>query len=136
MKHLIRNTLALAVASRLRWRRRIRLDFDSSTYLPKYSATNTLTMTAKLEYDPNLAMGLGHEFNRRFAAEFVYGGAGKPKNPKFLKTSTPNSIAWTSCIISGKKSGPYRGRCRQPRNPAPQPKTQDETQYNLGLGLA
>lgn len=138
MKHLIRNTLALAVASVAMAPAAYARDFDSSTYLTGIFGYEYFDHDRKLEYDPNLAIGLGHEFNRRFATEFVYGGADlEAKNPQIFEDINAKFYRldflyhfreeiWRPYVVAG--AGNYEIQ-------RPSQKTWDETQYNLGLGL-
>lgn len=111
-------------------------DFDSSFYLTGLFGYQYFDSERQLEDDPSLAIGLGREFTRRFAAEIVAGGAdleNKPKdqtdiNARFYRldglyhfsedTWRPFAILGVGNYEFDRPSGKF-----------------DETQYNLGAGL-
>ena len=137
MKHFTRNTLALAVASATLAAPLQAREFDSSTYLTGLFGYEYFDSERQFEYDPNLAIGLGHEFNRRFATEFVFGGAdledkrGRQEdiNAKFYRLDFLYHFRdeiWRPYVVAG--AGNYEIQ-------RPSQKNWDETQYNLGLGL-
>lgn len=112
-------------------------EFDSSSYLTGLFGYQFFDSERNLEDDPSLAIGLGHEFNRRFAAEVLFGGSDleakrtplvEDINAKFYRLDFLYHFAeetWRPFVIAG--AGNYAIDTATIKD--------DETQYNLGLGM-
>lgn len=111
-------------------------DFESSAYLTGLLGYHAFDSEWQFENDPSIAAGLGYEFNRNIAAEFIYGGADLERKPddftdidaRFMRLDLLyhfDNGSWRPFIIGGGGGFDYE---------IDNVDTND-TQFNLGAGI-